>query len=249
MAIIELKGKVALVTGSARRVGKAIALALAAEGMHLVIHHANSDADAEQTAQEVRAYGVEALVTRADLRQPDEIRQMFDAIRERFGQLGLRLLVNNASAFLLGDIANISLDEWHEELDITLTAPFLCSQLAARLMRERGEGGAIINIADMSAYQPMRTYPQHSVAKAGMVMLTEVLALSLAPDIRVNGIAPGPVLRDDASSAERWRQFGERLPMRRTGDPADVTQAVIFMATQPFIIGTMLYVNGGEHLV
>ncbi len=247
MAVIELKGKVALVTGSARRVGKAIALELARQGMHQVIHHSASDQEAEETANEVRALGVEAIVVKADQSQPADVRRLFETVRSRFGRLDL--LVNSASTFKTGNILDIPLDEWEQVLAVNLTGPFLCSQQAARLMRERGEGGAIINILDLSVFHPWKTYPQHSVSKAGLKMLTEVLALSLGPDIRVNAIAPGPVLRDAANTPERWLEIGRRLPIGHTGDPEDVAQAVVFLATQPFITGTILRVDGGEYLV
>lgn len=247
MAVVSLKGKVALVTGSARRVGKFIALELARQGMHQVIHHGNSDQEAAETATEIRALGVDAIVVKADLSQPVQIEQLFAAIRQHYGRLDL--LVNSASSFKSGSILDVPLEDWQEALDVNMTAPLLCSQHAARMMIERGEGGAIINITDMSAFQPWKAFPQHSISKAGMVMLTEVLALSLAPSIRVNAIAPGPVLRDQGNSPEKWEQIGRRLPMGRTGEPGDVAQAVVFLATQTFVTGVTLQVNGGEHLI
>src|SRR5581483_6480934 len=142
-------------------------------------------------------------------------------IRQHYGRLDL--LVNNASSFKGGSIPDVPLEDWQEALDVNMTAPFLCSQQAARMMIERGEGGAIINITDMSAFQPWKAFPQHSVSKAGMVMLTEVLALSLAP---------GMVLCDRGISPEEWRQIGRRRPLDQTGESQDVAQAVVFLATQ-----------------
>ncbi len=246
MAVIELHGKVALVTGSARRVGKAIALELARHGMHQVIHHSHSEQEAEATAAEARALGVEAIVIKADLGQPADIQKVFDAVRQRFGRLDV--LVNSASTFTSGDILNVTLEDWQETLSVNLTAPFLCSQHAARLMREAGTGGAIINILDISALKPWKTYPAHSVSKAALLTLTEVLAQNLGPDIRVNAIAPGPILRDEANSPEQWEKIGKRLPLGHTGDPSDVAQAVAFLASQPFITGTTLRVDGGDYL-
>jgi NAD(P)-dependent dehydrogenase (short-subunit alcohol dehydrogenase family) len=247
MATIDLKDKVALVTGSARRVGKAIALELARNGMHQVIHHSASEAAAAETATAIRLLGVDVIVVKADLRRPDEVQRLFDATREQYGRLDL--LVNSASNFRRGDILDITLEEWQDVLSVNLTGPFLCSQQAARLMRERGEGGAIINILDLSAFHPWKTYPHHTVSKAGLKALTEVLALSLGPDIRVNAIAPGPVLRDVENTPERWEQIGRRLPLGHTGAPQDVAQAVVFLATQPFITGATLRVDGGEYLL
>jgi NAD(P)-dependent dehydrogenase (short-subunit alcohol dehydrogenase family) len=247
MAVIELKGKIALVTGSARRVGKAIALELARQGMHQVVHHKASDQEADETAAEIRALGVEAIVVKADQSQPADVQHLFDAIRAHYRRLDL--LVNSASIFNRGDILDITYEEWQNALGVNLTGPFLCSQQAARLMREGGSGGAIINILDLSALHPWKAYPHHSVSKAGLKMLTEVLARSLGPDIRVNAIAPGPILRDESNTAERWAEIGKRLPLDHTGDPQDVAQAVVFLATQPFITGATLRVDGGEYLV
>jgi pteridine reductase len=246
MAIIELSGKVALVTGSARRMGKAIALELARHGLHQIIHHSESDQDAEATAAEVRTFGMEAVVVKADLRRPADIQRLFDEVRQRFGRLDV--LVNSASTFTPGDLLTLPLEMWEETLAINLTAPLLCSQNAARLMREVGGGGAIINILDISALKPWKQYPAHSVSKAGLLTLTEALAQNLGPDIRVNAIAPGPILRDEANSPEQWEQIGKRLPLGHTGDPSDVAQAVVFLATQPFITGTTLRVDGGDYL-
>nr|AIA17174.1 short chain dehydrogenase [uncultured bacterium] len=157
MATLELKGKVALVTGSAKRVGRAIALELARQGMHQVIHHSNSDQEANDTADEMRRLGVETLIVKADQSNPEDVERMFSEIRQRFGRLDV--LVNSASNFLPGAILDISFDEWRKSLDVNLDGPFLCSQQAARLMRERGEGGSIINISDLTALRPAKAYP------------------------------------------------------------------------------------------
>ena len=137
---------------------------------------------------------------------------------------------------------------WCRVLHVNLTAPFLCSQHAARLMRTTGTGGAIINILDISALKPWKQYPAHSVSKAGLLALTEVLAQNLGPDIRVNAIAPGPILRDEGNSPEEWERIGKRLLVGHNGDPSDVAQAVVFLASQPFITGTTLRVDGGDDL-
>ncbi len=246
MTPIDLHGKVALVTGSARRVGRAIALELAAQGMHQVVHHSGSDQAAEETARDIRALGLEAFIVKADLRQPEAIQKLFEAVRARYRRLDL--LVNSAASFKARPILDVSIEEWREVLDLNLTAPLLCSQHAARLMRENG-GGAIVNILDLSALRNWKTHPHHSVAKAALLKLTEVLALSLAPDIRVNAVAPGLILRDEGTSPEQWARYGQRVPLQRTGDPQDVAQAVVFLASQPFITGEVLRVDGGEYLV
>src|SRR5260370_42050462 len=181
MAVIELRGKVALVTGSARRVGKAIALELARHGMHQVIHHRNSDQEAESTTREIAALGVETLIVKADQSEPADVERMFSAIRERFGRLDV--LVNSASTFEPSSILDMPFDDWKHTFSVNLDGPFLCSQQAARLMRERNEGGSIVNILDLSALKPWKTYPAHSVSNAALAKLTEEMALSLGPDI------------------------------------------------------------------
>lgn len=242
---IELKGKTALVTGSARRVGREIGLELARQGMNLIIHHGSSDVEAASTSKEAQALGVQTLVIKADLGDPEQISAMFAQVERTMGRLDV--LVNNASVFASGAILEVTLEEWQSTLAVNLTAPFLCSQHAARLMGE--QGGSIINILDVSAFRPWKTYSHHSVSKAGLKMLTEVLALSLGPRIRVNGVAPGPMLRDEGNSPEQWERIGQRLPLKRTGDPSDVARAVAFLATEPFITGAVIRVDGGELLL
>jgi pteridine reductase len=248
MATLNLSGKVALVTGSARRVGRTIALACAAQGLHIAIHYGNPSSadDAQVTADLAQQLGVRAEIIPADLRDPAQIAQLFAQVRAVFGRLDV--LVNNASVFAKGTVSDTTLEAWQQALDVNVTAPFLCSQHAATLMREQAEGGSIINILDLSAFNGWATYAPHSVSKAALHMLTKVLALGLAPSIRVNAVAPGPVLRDEGNSEERWAQIGARLPLRTTGDPEDVAQAVIFLAQQPFITGITVRVDGGESL-
>ncbi len=246
MATVELRGKVALVTGSARRVGKAIALELARHGMHQVIHHRNSDQEAESTTREIAALGVETLIVKADQSEPADVERMFSAIRERFGRLDV--LVNSASTFEPSSILDMPFDDWKHTFSVNLDGPFLCSQQAARLMRARNGGGSIVNILDLSALKPWKTYPAHSVSKTALAKLTEVMALALGPDIRVNAIALGSILRDESRTPEQWESIGKRLPIGHTGDPADAAQAVVFLATQPFITGTILRVDGGDLL-
>ena len=245
MSELSLRGKVALVTGSARRIGKTIALELARQGMHQVVHYRDSEREANETAGEIRALGVQAFIVKADLSNPTEINALFDEIRTYYGRLDL--LVNNASVFAQGNILDLSLEAWRHTLDINLTGPFLCSQHAARMMLEH-DGGSIINILDLSAFHPWKTRPQHSVSKAGLKMLTEVMALSLGPKIRINGIAPGFMLRDGDTSPEQWNQLTSRSPLGHAGDPSDVARAVLFLAQQPYITGVTLQVDGGDNL-
>lgn len=242
-----LADKVALVTGAAHRVGKAIALALAAEGVHVMVHYNSAEADAQETVREIKSYGVRAISFRADQSDPAEVGALFDAIRESFGRLDI--LVNSAGMFKKTDFLDLSYEEWQRVLAVNLTGPFLCSQQAARLMLAQDPpGGVIINILDNSALQPWLSFPHHSVSKAGVLMLTRLLARRLAPAIRTNAIAPGPVLKEPGRTDESWAQVVARVPLQRGGTPEDVGRAVVYLAREDFLNGAVLNVDGGEYL-
>ena len=241
-----LQGKVALVTGAARRLGKAIALALADEGMHIMVHYGASAQAAEETVTAITAKGVTAHSVQVNLSKPQDIERMFEEVRGQFGRLDV--LVNNAASFERGKFLDITLDDWERVMAINLRAPFLCSQHAARLMLEHG-GGAIINMADLIGLRPRRTYVRHSVSKAGLVMLTKAMALALAPEIRVNAIAPGAILPPAELAAERWDELGAELPVERTGRPLNIQNAVLYLLKDDFITGQVVVLDGGESLL
>jgi NAD(P)-dependent dehydrogenase (short-subunit alcohol dehydrogenase family) len=243
----DLTGKVVMVTGSARRVGRGIALGFARTGAHLVIHHHNSDADAESAASEARALGVDALIVKGDHAHHDAIAQNFEAIRAHYGRIDV--LVNSASIFQQRDFLDVAPDEWEQVLRINLSAPFWCTQHAGRLMRERNIAGSIINIADTSGLRPWAARPHHSVSKAGLIMLTQVAARALAQhQIRVNCLVLGPILPSPGMTEESWEKTEARLPLKRSGDVDDVARAAIFLATNDFITGAVLRADGGEWL-
>jgi len=242
---IDLTGKVALVTGSAHRVGKAIALELAAHGVHQVIHYFQSETKAIQTEQEIQNLGVKTLRMGSDLGDPKQIATLFEAIRERFGHLDI--LVNSASVFEKSSLPNVALDEWTRSLNVNLSAPMLCMQAAVRLMPETG--GAVVNILDMNALKGNPNRVSHSVSKAGLLMLTQLAARTLAPHIRVNAVVPGPVLISPTATAEQWEQHGIKLPVKRVGTVEDVARGVVYLVSEDFITGEILTVDGGEHLL
>lgn len=242
-----LKGKVVYVTGGARRVGRAFVLGFAAQGAHVVIHHSDSDADAEQTAADARSHGVDALVVKGDYRRYDDIAANFAAARAHYGRIDV--LVNSASNFITNNFLDILPDEWNTVMDVNLRAPFWCSQMAGRIMRDTDTAGVIVNIADTSGLRPWAARPHHSVSKAGLIMLTEVTAAALAPyGIRANCLVLGPVLPSTGQSAENWHKAEARLPLRRAGDPDDAVRAAIFLATNDYVTGSVLRVDGGEWL-
>ena len=241
-----LEGKVALVTGAARRIGKAIALALAGEGMDVLVHYGGSADEAENTVGEISAIGVRAYKAQANLARPEDIEQLIATVKRHFGRLDV--LVNSASTFDNKKFDDVTLDDWEHVMAINLRAPFYLGQLGARLMTGTG-GGTIVNIADLTSKRPRRTFPVHSISKAGLVTLTQVMALSLGPDIRVNAIAPGAILPPTTLDDERWEQLGSGLPLQRTGDPQNVQNAVLFLVKDDFVNGHVLVVDGGELLL
>ncbi len=250
---MDLKGRVALVTGGARRLGRGIALALARAGSDVVIHYRGSREEAEQTAGDISALGVEAHLAQADLGLPAEIERLFIDLRDRIGRLDI--LVNSAAGFESCPFEELSAALWDRVMALNLRAPFLCSQQAARWMKEsvlRGRGaGLIVNLGDLSGVNPWLGYAAHGVSKAALIHLTKVAARELAPEVRVNAVIPGAILPPpgvDPDSSE-WQKMGERVPARRTGDPADVGETVVFLATNDFITGETIVVDGGEHLL
>jgi pteridine reductase len=241
-----LVDKVALVTGAAHRVGKAIALALAQEGANLVIHYYRSADSAAETARAVRALGCEVLTVGADLGEVAGIERLFEAVEAELGRLDI--LVNSASAFEPVEFMEMTAAQWDRTLSVNLRAPAFCAQAAAHLMARTGSGH-IINIADVIGLRPWQRFPHHSVSKAGVVMLTQVLAMSLAPHIRVNAIAPGPVLKPSDMSEERWQMIGAGSLLGRPGQPSDVADAVVFLVGSDYITGEVLVVDGGSRFV
>jgi NAD(P)-dependent dehydrogenase (short-subunit alcohol dehydrogenase family) len=250
---MNLSGKVAIVTGAAHRVGKAIGLALAREGMQIVVHYGSSEELAQETVREIAALGVRAVAVQADLRDVNQIDRLFHTVQQEFGRLDV--LVNSASNFVKQPFDAITVEDWKDVMQTNLRAPFLCTQRAARLMRMESrpaeEPAAIVNIVDLSGIYPWRSFVQHGVSKAGLIHLTQISAYELAPGIRVNAVAPGAILPPQGMDpdSDTWRKLGERTPLGRTGHPDYVGQAVVFLAKNDYITGAVIPVDGGEHLI
>lgn len=242
---MELSGKVALVTGSARRLGAAIARGLAQAGTSIAVHYSESLQAAESVANELGRLGARVEIFHADLTDMRQLFDLFSDIDQTFGRLDI--LVNNAAIFERMPVLEITPEVWDRTLNLNLRAPFFCSQNAVRLMRRVG-GGLIINIADIGSFQPWPAYVHHCTAKAGLVMLTRVLARALAPDIRVNAIAPGPVLPPDDLSDEQRRQLADMTVLGRLGDPEDILRAVLFLVESDYVTGETIVVDGGKLL-
>jgi len=256
---VKLDDTVALVTGAGRRLGRAIALELARAGAHVVVHYGRSREAAAATAGEIRALGREALAVSADLRRPDAIEALFVAVRDTFARLDV--LVNSAASFQRAPFDEITAEAWDEVQAVNVRAPFLCTQHGARMMRETadrpgslGEArvpGSVVNLADLAGVTTWSGYVHHGVSKAGVLHLTRTTARELGAEARVNAIIPGPILPPPGEDPDddAWRARGERVPLGRTGEPAHVARAVVFLAESDYITGAHLFVDGGEHLL
>ncbi len=242
---LDLVGRVALVTGGARRVGRAIALALAGEGARVVVHYNASAAEAEATVAEARANGATAIAVQADLTDRAAIARLFLAVDEAFG--GLDILVNSAAVLEPADLLTATEVDWEQTIGLNLRAAFFCLQEAAARMKRNG-GGVIVNISDVAGRRPWKRYPIHSISKAGVEMLTQVAALALAPRIRVAAVAPGPVMKPDRMSEARWAEIGASLPLQHAGTADDVARSVIFLLRNDYVTGETLPVDGGNGL-
>jgi NAD(P)-dependent dehydrogenase (short-subunit alcohol dehydrogenase family) len=238
-----LLGQVALVTGGAHRVGRAIALTLARAGADVFVHYHRSAEAVTHTAEEIRGLGRRALTIGADLGQVGEIERMFQEVARAFDRLDI--LVNSASVFERVDFMAMTPEQWDRTLNVNLRGPAFCAQAAARLMLPR-DGGHIVNIADVIGLRPWPRFPHHSVAKAGLVMLTQVLAATLAPTIRVNAVAPGPVLKPPGMSEQRWQAIGAASLLGRPGRASDVAEAVLYLVRSSYVTGEVLVVDGGS---
>ncbi|MEW6567903.1 MAG: SDR family oxidoreductase [Chloroflexota bacterium] len=239
---MRLTDRIALVTGGAHRVGRAIALSLAERGCHLIIHYHASGQAAAETVAEIQVMRRRAAAVQADLSTSEGVAKLFRLVDEVFG--GLDLLVNSAAVLLPKDLLEVGDEDWRQTVGLNLKGAFFCLQQAALRMRARG-GGAIVNISDLAGLRPWKRFPLHSISKAGVEMLTQVAALALAPNIRVNAIAPGAVLKPAGMDDSRWQKITSALPLRRPGTPQDVARAVVFLFENDYVTGETLVVDGG----
>jgi len=239
-ASIPLAGKVALVTGGARRIGRAIALQLAASGTDVAITYRDSQPEAEETVRSLAALNVEAFAVRTDLTDAESIRQSVAAVVEEFGRLDI--LVNNAGLFESAALEQITVEQWDRIFATNTRAPFLMGQAAYPHLR--AAGGRIINIGSLGGTHPWATHAHYCTSKAALHMLSQTMAKAWAPEVSVNCVVPGMIVQGEVS--EEYVRFAERTPMRRNGSAEDVAAAVLFFATGPhFITGQLLAVDGG----
>jgi NAD(P)-dependent dehydrogenase (short-subunit alcohol dehydrogenase family) len=244
--VTDLKGKTVFITGAARRLGKAIALAVAQAGANVAFTYRSSANEAEQTLKEIKATGVQALAFECDLRRPQSAQQAVKNVLKHFPQIDL--LINNAGVFETANIEAITAEQWDEVFAVNVRAPFLISQSCIPSLRS--SHGRIINMGSLGGEKPWATHAHYCSSKAALHMLTQVMAKALAPDIAVNCVAPGMI---DAGTGEKDPGLLNRLaahtPMKKNGSPQDVVSAVMYFATAPhFITGQILTVDGGLSL-
>jgi NAD(P)-dependent dehydrogenase (short-subunit alcohol dehydrogenase family) len=237
---MDIGGKVALITGSAKRIGREIAMELARRGARIAVHYRSSADEARAVAGETGA------IFQAELTDAAAVAEMFRGIDEKFDRLDI--LVNSASVFSPTTADDTTPEHWDLQMDTNAKAPFFVAQHAARLMRKNG-GGKIINMADVAGEVIWPGYLPYSVSKAALIAVNRGLAKAYAPDIQVNAIAPGPVLFPEYYTEEQKRSAVERTLLKRGGSPRDIVNAAVFLIENDYITGEMIHVDGGRHIL
>lgn len=244
---VDITSPVALVTGGAKRLGKAIVLALAERGYRVAIHAHRSANEAEQIAEQIRAGGGDAIVVAADLRDEGSLRGMIDRAHEHFGRLDA--LVNSAAIWHSKPLEDVTANDVREHFEVNALATFLCCQHAGLLMAAQASGGAIVNMADWAVARPYLDYSAYFPSKGAIPTLTRNLAIELArrnPRVRVNAVLPGPMLLPpDLPAAERQAVIDGTL-VKRVGEPENIAHAVVFLLENDFVTGVCLPVDGGR---
>ena len=230
----------ALVTGAAHRLGKVFALTLARQGFDIVLHYHQSLDAALQTQAEIEAIGRRVVLSQADLTDTSQIQALISNLDS------LNLLVNSAAFMPDGNVDALTLENWDTTLDLNLRAPFLLAQESAKKMTN---GGLIVNITDVGAQKAWSRYPSYTISKAALESLTRILARALAPQIRVNAIAPGFVLQSEIVSEEEWQRLINRIPLKRPARTEEIAFALEFILKNEYITGQTIVVDGGYSLV
>jgi 3-oxoacyl-[acyl-carrier protein] reductase/pteridine reductase len=243
MPVKPLEGQVALITGAAKRIGRSIALRLAADGADIVVNYASSKPEAEELVAELKSSGRRAIAVQADVSHRADVQKLFTAAENEFGRLDI--LVNNSGTFFSAKFEELTEDQWDHILNVNLKSQFLCAQSAAPIMKRQGRG-RIINLSSLGGLLPWPAYTHYCVSKAGCIMLTRCLARALGPEILVNSVAPGTIQFPGEPPDE---DYIKRVPLHRTGTGEDIAQAVAYLATADFVTGQILAVDGGRSLV
>jgi NAD(P)-dependent dehydrogenase (short-subunit alcohol dehydrogenase family) len=237
--------RVALVTGAGKRIGRAISLALAADGWHLALHFHRSQAETDALAAEIRALGVQAVTIRCDLGNADQVSGLIAECESRLGTP--TCLVNNAAVFEYDDLASLDAQTWRRHLDVNLLAPLLLAKAFAARIPEGGTG-CIVNLLDQKVFNLNPDFLSYTIAKIGLEGATRVLAMALAPKVRVCGVAPGITLVSGEQTADGFARAHRMAPLGRSSDPEDIAGAVRFVVNAGAVTGTTIVVDGGQHL-
>jgi NAD(P)-dependent dehydrogenase (short-subunit alcohol dehydrogenase family) len=241
---LSLTGKVGLVTGAAKRIGRSVALRLASEGADVVVNYRSSKSEADEVVTQIEAMGRRAAAIQANVAKRNDVSAMFAAVEKEFGRLDI--LVNNVGMFFPAKFEELTEEQWDRILNTNLKSQFLCCQAAAPMLRRSGQG-RIVNFTSLGGLLAWPAYTHYCVSKAGVIMLTRCLARALAPDITVNAIAPGTIsFAGDAP--ELAEDFIRRAPLQRTGTAKDIEDAVVFLAQSAFVTGQVIVVDGGRSL-
>ncbi|MBI3121599.1 MAG: SDR family oxidoreductase [candidate division NC10 bacterium] len=243
---MEIEGKVALVTGGAKRLGRAIALALAERGAELVIHYRDSEREAQELLALLKRAGGKPVAVRGDVSVAADVDRIVETAMQAFGRI--EILVNNAAIFSRTPFENLTEEDWDRFLDVNLKGPFLLCRKIGGIMLRQGRG-KIVNLADIAGFKVWAEYIPYSVSKAGLIALTRGLAKALAPAVQVNAVAPGAVLLPEGTTPEERERAIRRVPLDRLGAPEDIARAVVYLIENDFITGEVLRVDGGQHLL
>ena len=234
-----------LITGAATRIGKSLALAFARDGWDVAIHYRNSRAEAVAAKREVERLGVKACLVQGDLAKPEHVADIVSRAAADLGPIGA--LINNASMFERDDLKSLTLDGFERQIATNLTSPLrLIQAFEAQLPAEND--GVVINIIDQRVFAPTGEFLSYTLSKMALLDLTKILALDLAPRIRVNGIGPGPTLRNVNQSEEAFLYQAQSVPLQAGSPPNEVTEAALYLAKASAVTGQMIAVDGGQHL-
>jgi NAD(P)-dependent dehydrogenase (short-subunit alcohol dehydrogenase family) len=242
---MEIEGKVALVTGAARRLGRSIALALAERGAELVIHYHTSGQEVPEVLALIKRGGGKPVAVRGDVSVAADVDRIVETALQAFGRV--EILVNSAAIFYRTPFERLTEEDWDRFLGVNLKGPFLLSRKVGEIMLRQGRG-KIVNLADIAWERVWAEYIPYVVSKAGLVALTKGLARALAPAVQVNAVAPGAVLLPEGSTREEREHAIRRIPLQRLGSPEDIARAVVYLVENDFITGEVLTVDGGQRL-